>query len=141
MNWFRLDRAGRLLFGSMGALRLAGLEVHGAWAARAVKKTFPQIGSVAFEAQWYGMMGMTSDALPRFHRLAEHVVTFCGYNGRGIGTGTVFGRILADHILGSLSEKDLPLPVTEPDAPVLPAIREAYYEAGAQLAHAVDSWF
>ena len=36
---------------------------------------------------------MTSNALPRFHRLAENVVTFCGYNGRGIGTGTVFGRV------------------------------------------------
>ena len=46
------------------------------------------------------MIGMTRDAVPRFHRLADRVVTFCGYNGRGIGTGTVFGRILADHALG-----------------------------------------
>ena len=140
MNSFRFDRAGRLLFGSIGALRLAGLEVHRAWAARAVKKTFPQIGQVEFEAQWYGMMGMTANALPRFHRLAPNVVTFCGYNGRGIGTGTVFGRLLADHVLGTLSEKDLPLPVTEPDAPALPAAKEAYYEAGAQIAHAVGAW-
>jgi glycine/D-amino acid oxidase-like deaminating enzyme len=140
MNSFRFDQAGRLLFGSIGALRLAGLAVHRAWASRAVKKTFPQIGSVEFEAQWYGMMGMTTNALPRFHRLAENVVTFCGYNGRGIGTGTVFGRVLADHVLGKLSEKDLPLPVTEPDAPALPALRQAYYEAGAQIAHAVGAW-
>jgi glycine/D-amino acid oxidase-like deaminating enzyme len=139
MNSFRFDGAGRLLFGSIGALRFAGLEVHRAWAKRALKKTFPQIGEVAFEAQWYGMMGMTGDALPRFHRLAPNVVTFCGYNGRGIGTGTVFGRVLADHILGKVSEKDLPLPVTEPDAPALPAFREAYYEAGAQIAHAVGA--
>lgn len=141
MNSFRFDRAGRLLFGSIGALRLAGLEVHRAWAARALKKTFPQIGPVKFEAQWYGQMGMTGDALPRFHRLEPNVVTFCGYNGRGIGTGTVFGRLLADHVLGKLSEKDLPLPVTAPDAPALPALREAYYEAGAQVAHALDAWF
>ena len=140
MNSFRFDGAGRLLFGSIGALRFAGLEVHRAWAARAVRKTFPQIGEVEFEAQWYGMMGMTANALPRFHRLAENVVTFCGYNGRGIGTGTVFGRVLADHILGKMSEKDLPLPVTEPDAPALPAVREAYYEAGAQIAHGVGAW-
>jgi glycine/D-amino acid oxidase-like deaminating enzyme len=140
MNSFRFDKAGRLLFGSIGALRFAGLEVHRAWAKRALKKTFPQIGEVAFEAQWYGIMGMTGDALPRFHRLAPNVVTFCGYNGRGIGTGTVFGRLMADHILGKLSEQDLPLPVTEPDAPALPALREAYYEAGAQIAHAVDAW-
>jgi glycine/D-amino acid oxidase-like deaminating enzyme len=139
MNSFRFDQAGRLLFGSIGALRLAGLEVHGAWAKRALKKTFPQIGEVVFEAQWYGMMGMTGNALPRFHRLAPNVVTFCGYNGRGIGTGTVFGRLLADHVLGKLSEKDLPLPVTDPDAPAFPSVREAYYEAGAQVAHAVGA--
>jgi glycine/D-amino acid oxidase-like deaminating enzyme len=140
MNSFRLDGAGRLLFGSIGALRFAGLKVHRAWAARAIKKTFPQIGEVEFEAQWYGMMGMTANALPRFHRLAENVVSFSGYNGRGIGTGTVFGRILADHILGKVREQDLPLPVTEPDAPALPALRQAYYEAGAQVAHAVGAW-
>ena len=139
MNSFRFDQAGRLLFGSIGALRLAGLEVHGAWAKRALKKTFPQIGEVAFEAQWYGMMGMTGNALPRFHRLAPNVVTFCGYNGRGIGTGTVFGRLLAEHVLGTLSEKDLPLPVTDPEAPAFPSFREAYYEAGAQVAHAVGA--
>jgi sarcosine oxidase len=140
MNWFRFDRSGRLLFGSIGALRLAGLEVHRAWASRALRKTFPHIREAAFEAQWYGMMGMTANALPRFHRLAPNVVTFCGYNGRGIGTGTVFGRVLAEHILGNLSEKDLPLPVTEPDAPALPGPRQAYYEAGAQIAHAVGAW-
>ena len=78
-------------------------------------------------------------ALPRFHRLAPNVVTFCGYNGRGIGTGTVFGRLLADHVLGKLSEKDLPLPVTDPEAPAFPSFREAYYEAGAQVAHAVGA--
>jgi glycine/D-amino acid oxidase-like deaminating enzyme len=139
MNSFRFDQAGRLLFGSIGALRVAGLEVHRAWARRALKKTFPQIGEVEFEAQWYGMMGMTSNALPRFHRLAENVISFSGYNGRGIGTGTVFGRLLAEHVLGKLSEKDLPLPVTEPEAPAFPALREAYYEAGAQIAHAVGA--
>ena len=83
---------------------------------------------------------MTDNALPRFHRLAPNVVTFCGYNGRGIGPGTVFGRVLADHILGRVKESDLPLPVSEPDAPALPALKEAYYEAGAQIAHAVGAW-
>ena len=58
----------------------------------------------------------------------------------GASALAVFGRVLADHILGKLSEKDLPLPVTEPDAPTLPALKEAYYEAGAQIAHAVGAW-
>ncbi len=140
LSSFRFDRAGRLVFGSVGALRGTGRAIHRAWAHRALRKLFPRIGAVAFEAEWYGMIGMTHDAVPRFHRLAENVVTFCGYNGRGIGPGTVFGRTLADHVLGRIAEQDLPLPVTTPDAPALPALREAYYEAGAQIAHAVDGW-
>jgi glycine/D-amino acid oxidase-like deaminating enzyme len=139
LSSFRFDRAGRLVFGSVGALRGTGLAVHRAWATRALAKMFPRIGKVEFEAQWYGMIGMTDNALPRFHRLAANVVTICGYNGRGIGPGTVFGRVLAEHILGKLSDKDLPLPVTEPDAPALPALKEAYYEAGAQIAHVVGA--
>ena len=140
MSYFRFDRDGRLMFGSVGALRGTGLAVHRAWAKRALKKTFPRVGDAAFEHQWYGMIGMTKDSVPRFHRLDENVVAFCGYNGRGIGTGTVFGRALADHMLGRIAAKDLPLPVTRPDEPALPALREAYYEAGAQIAHLTGAW-
>ncbi|MBV8103724.1 MAG: FAD-binding oxidoreductase [Hyphomicrobiales bacterium] len=140
LSSFRFDRAGRLVFGSVGALRGTGHAIHRAWAKRALLKIFPNIGRIEFESQWYGMIGMTDNALPRFHRLADHVVTVCGYNGRGIGPGTAFGRVLADHILGRVSEKDLPLPVTEPDAPLLPTLREAYYEAGAQVAHGLGGW-
>ena len=140
MSYFRLDRDGRLVFGSVGALRGTGLAVHRAWASRAIAKLFPQIGRIDFEHAWYGMIGMTGDNLPRFHRLAENVVSFSGYNGRGIGTGTVFGRVLADHVLGRIAEKDLPLPVTTPETPSWTALREAYYEAGAQIAHAAGAW-
>jgi hypothetical protein len=52
----------------------------------------------------------------------------------------VFGRVLADHILGKVNERDLPLPVTEPDSPALPTLKEAYYETGAQIAHAAGAW-
>lgn len=141
LSSFRFDRAGRLVFGSVGALRGTGLAVHRAWAKRALRKIFPRIGPVSFDSHWYGMIGMTSDALPRFHRLAENVVSFSGYNGRGIGTGTVFGRVLADLILGRIADKDLPLPETKPDAPLMPSLREAYYEVGAQIAHGFGAWF
>ncbi len=139
MNSFRFDGAGG--FSSAASAHCVSPVSRSTAPGRSARsrRRFRKIGEVAFEAQWYGMMGMTANALPRFHRLAPNVVTFCGYNGRGIGTGTVFGRLLADHVLGKLSEKDLPLPVTDPDAPALPALREAYYEAGAQVAHAVGA--
>jgi glycine/D-amino acid oxidase-like deaminating enzyme len=137
LSSFRFDQAGRLVFGGVGALRGAGLPIHRAWARRALAELFPLLAGVAFEAEWYGMIGMTSDHLPRFHRLARNIVSFNGYNGRGIGPGTVFGRSLAELALGAIGEADLPLPVSEPKTAPLRHIAEAFYEIGAQAAHFV----
>lgn len=138
LSSFRLDRAGRLIYGSCGALRGTGAAIHRAWATRAALKLYPQLGTVAFETAWYGLIGMTSDNLPRLHRLADGVVAIAGYNGRGIAPGTVLGRLLADHVLGHLAEDDLPLPVTAARAPAFARSREVAYELGAQLVHLID---
>lgn len=135
LSSFRLDRAGRLVIGSVGALRGSGAAVHRRWARRSLKRLFPQLGEVEFEAEWYGKIGMTADALPKLHRLGERALSCSGYNGRGIAPGTVFGRMLADLVTARTAEDDLPLPVTEPRAQPFRGIREAYYEIGAQLAH------
>ncbi len=135
LSSFRMDKAGRLVFGSVGALRSTGAAIHRAWAKRSLKRLFPQLGETEFECEWYGQIGMTDNAVPRFHKFAENVVGFSGYNGRGIAPGTAFGKVIAQHILGDIAENDLPLPATEPKAQAFRAVKEAYYEAGAQIAH------
>jgi glycine/D-amino acid oxidase-like deaminating enzyme len=135
LSSFRMDRRGRLVFGSVGALRGPGTSIHRNWAKRSLARLFPQLGEIEFEAEWYGQIGMTDNALPRLHRFDRNVLGFCGYNGRGIAPGTTFGKILAEHILGRLPEEDMPLPVTDPTTPALRPLKEAYYEAGAQIAH------
>jgi glycine/D-amino acid oxidase-like deaminating enzyme len=139
LSSFRFDQTGRLVFGSVGALRGTGLPIHRAWARRALAKLFPRLAGIEFDGEWYGMIGMTADHLPRFHRLAHNIVSFSGYNGRGIAPGTVFGRCLADLALGAIGEADLPLPVTEPKTALLRHAAEAFYEVGAQAAHFVDA--
>lgn len=141
LSSFRLDRAGRLVFGSVGALDGLGLAVHRAWARRAMAKIFPALADVDFEAAWHGKIGMTPDAVPRLHRPGRNVVAICGYNGRGIAPGTVFGRVLADMALDRVADADLPLPVG-PARPVgLRGPREAFYETGSTLAHLADARF
>ncbi|MBD8653589.1 FAD-binding oxidoreductase [Rhizobium sp. CFBP 13726] len=135
LSSFRMDQAGRLVFGSVGALRGTGLDIHKSWARRSLKRLFPQLGDVEFEAEWYGKIGMTDNALPRFHKFGRNVIGFSGYNGRGISPGTNFGKVLARHILGEITEEDLPLPLTTVMEPGFRTIKEAYYEAGAQIAH------
>jgi glycine/D-amino acid oxidase-like deaminating enzyme len=139
LSSFRLDAAGRLVFGSIGALRGAGRAIHRDWGQRALAKLFPQVRGIAFDHEWYGWIGTTPDALPRLHRLARQVVSFSGYNGRGIAPGTVFGRELARLVLGEVDVDGLPLPESAAAAFGWKPVREAFYEAGAQVAHAAGA--
>lgn len=136
---FRLDRAGRLVIGSVGALRGTGLAVHRQWASRALARIYPQLAGVGFESEWFGSIGMTVDDLPRLHLLAENVVSISGYNGRGIAPGTVFGRVLADFARGVVSEAELPLPVTRAVPACARRAREAMYEYGSAAVHLVTA--
>ncbi|MFG1373944.1 FAD-binding oxidoreductase [Xanthobacter oligotrophicus] len=138
---FRMDAAGRLVFGSVGALDRAGGAIHRAYARRMLARLYPQLGAVAFEAGWHGMIGMTADALPRFHRLGRSGVAVAGYNGRGIAPGTVFGALLADLVLGRVREADLPLPPSAVEVARWRLAREAVYAAGSGLAHLVAARF
>ncbi|MEO5689001.1 MAG: FAD-binding oxidoreductase [Burkholderiaceae bacterium] len=135
LSSWRLDSAGRLVFGSIGALRGSGRTVHRDWGRRALGKLFPALAGIDFEHAWYGWIGTTADALPRFHQLARNVVSFSGYNGRGIGTGTVFGRELARLVLGQVGLDELSLPVAIVAPVAWKPAREAFVEVGAQLAH------
>lgn len=139
LSSLRFDRAGRLVFGSVGALRGPGRGIHRAWGRRALTKLFPQLKNVDFEHEWYGSIGMTSNALPRFHALGRNAVSFSGYNGRGIAPGTTFGRDLARLALGELALDDLSLPRTEIRPAALKPLKEAFYEIGAQAAHFVGA--
>jgi glycine/D-amino acid oxidase-like deaminating enzyme len=135
LSAFRTDAAGRLIVGSVGALRGTGIAVHRGWAQRHVRKLFPQLGEVNFEHEWYGRIGMTNDHLPRLHAPAENMIALAGYNGRGIAPGTVFGRELARHIAGEVPLDGMFLPVTTAQNAPFRAVREGYYELGAQVAH------
>ncbi len=141
MTSFRMDQAGRLVFGSIGALRGTGTAVHRGWAKRALRRLFPGLGpeidNVGFEAEWYGTIGMTADNLPRFHSYGERMIGFSGYNGRGIAPGTTFGRLLASYVQGEIGDDDLPLPVTSVEAAPFRGAKQLVYEVGAQAAHFV----
>lgn len=125
-----------------GVLGMVATPLFGAWVDASKRKRMLIIipvvlvtAKVEFECEWYGKIGMTDNALPRFHRFAPNVVGFSGYNGRGIAPGTVFGRTLAQLILREIGEDELPLPVSDIREPSFRGMKEAYYETGAQIAH------
>ena len=108
----RRDQAGRLIIGSMGSV-VGGTEgLTRRWAERKLRHLFPDLGALEFADAWHGQIAFTPDHLFRIHRLDDGLYSPVGYNGRGITTGTMFGRALADLFSGA-SEDSLPLPITD----------------------------
>lgn len=139
LSSLRLDREGRMIFGSVGALREWDASIHRNWARRELLGLFPQLGAIQFDHEWYGWIGMTKDALPRFHRLGRNVISMSGYNGRGIAPGTTFGRDLARLAAGRITDADLSVPVTGLVPRAFRGMRESFYEVGAAAAHLMDA--
>ena len=109
----RRDKYDRLIIGSMGRIhgnRKSGITKR--WASAQLKRLFPDLGPVEFDNIWYGEIAMTPTHLPGVHQLDRNLYTSIGYNGRGITTGTIFGKALAD-MISSSSPDGLPLPITQ----------------------------
>lgn len=127
---YRRDAFDRLLIGTMG--RIIGTKDKGLtrrWAAKQIKRIFPELGDVQFDEAWHGQIAMTPDHIPRIFELDEGLWTSIGYNGRGITTGTLFGQSLADLLTG-MDPKDLPLPVTSPEAAPRRKFTSSFYDLG-----------
>ena len=108
----RRDAFGRIIIGSMGKLIGGPNGLSRRWAARTLRRLFPDLGDVEFEESWHGSIALTPDHLPRIHRLDEGLYTPIGYNGRGITPGTMFGKAMAELLSGG-QEADLPIPITD----------------------------
>lgn len=133
----RRDAFDRLLIGSMG--KVVGTKDHGLshrWAQKQIARIFPELGPVEFDEAWHGQIAMTPDHLPRIYELDQNLFTPIGYNGRGITTGTIFGKTMAD-LLAGMDRADLPLPITDvktvPTAPIVSLLYQTAFTANQLL--------
>ncbi len=140
LSSYRLDQAGRLIVGSVGQVENWAYGLHKRWVRRTINSVFPQIGDIGIEHGWWGRIAMTTNHIPRFHVLDRDLVMVTSYNGRGIGPGTLFGKLLADYVqTGAIEE--IPLPVTKMEPIHFKGLRDLFYEAGARMYHDVQRRF
>jgi len=60
--------------------------------AARLKRLWPEIGDVSFDHVWNGYVGMTTDFLPRIHRLGPDAYAWAGCNGRAVALSISLGR-------------------------------------------------
>jgi len=137
LSSYRLDQAGRLIVGSVGRVDRFAYGLHKRWAMRTISRVFPQVVQPKLEYAWDGRIAMTPDHIPRFHILGPGYVTITSYNGRGIGPGTLFGKLMADFLLNE-NNNNIPLPVSDTKPVHMRGARGLGYEAGARLIHFVQ---
>lgn len=85
--------------------------------AERLKRLWPQIGKVEFDYVWNGYVGMTTDFLPRIHRLGPGAFGWTGCNGRAVALSIALGDELSKAVRG-VPEPDLALPFSNP-APIV----------------------
>ncbi len=113
LHFMRYDARNRLVTG--GALMVkvnARSRLEQRLGAR-LQRIFPELGDVAFDYLWNGYVGMTSDFMPRFHRLGPRGYAWVGCNGRGVGLSVALGRRFAQALQGA-APGELGLPLTDP---------------------------
>lgn len=137
MTSSRIDSAGRLVMSSAG--RLAGFQrgPRESWMTRNRQRLFPQTRGLRWEYRWSGQVGVTDSRILRIQSIAPGIHAPAGYNGRGIGPGTVIGKHLAGALVRGGFE-EFPFPVEPPHRESMRNLRAAFYEFGTLALQIAD---
>ncbi|WP_108859178.1 FAD-binding oxidoreductase [Ruegeria sp. Alg231-54] len=140
MTSFRMDQEGRFVIGAMGDLDQAGGGIHKSWIKRKLAQLYPQLADQPLVEGWHGRIAMTSDHIPKITQIGPNALSVHGFSGRGIGPGTVFGRLVAQSLLQD-DPSLLPVPAVPEYQEKWIGLRRAYFETGAALTHFVKARF
>lgn len=78
-----------------------------------LQRMFEHLGEVRFDYVWNGYLGMTSDYMPRVHRLGPDGYAWAGCNGRGVALSIAMGREMARAVCGT-PVTELAMPLSDP---------------------------
>ena len=125
----RIDHDGRLVMSAPGRLPGSQRTTRKNWLIRKRDRLYPQLKGTPWAYQWSGQVGVTSTKILRVQLLAPGLFAPAGYNGRGIGVGTVMGKQLAETI-ASGNRDDFPFPIEALYREKWSKIRAGYYDYG-----------
>jgi len=129
MTSTRIDATGRLVMSCAGSLHGIKRVIRQNWMKRMRARIYPETKRLPWEYYWSGQVGVTSSKILRVQLLAPGVFAPAGYNGRGIGPGTVIGKHLAQTLISG-NRNEFPFPVEALYREKRRRIQALYYEYG-----------
>jgi gamma-glutamylputrescine oxidase len=107
IDYFRLARDGRLLFGGGENYRASFPRDIASFVRPYMLKIYPDLADVAIDYAWGGTLAITMNRLPHFGRLSPRVYFAQGYSGHGIALAHLAGKLIAEAIQGSAARFDV----------------------------------
>lgn len=100
LDYYRLSRDNRLIFGGAGALFSFNQKAIQKTMKKRIGKLFPALRDIEIDFIWSGMVGVTPNRLPEIGRLSDNVFFARGFSGHGMALGTFVGKSIATRIAG-----------------------------------------
>jgi len=123
VNYFRLSRDGRLLFGGGESYGYRFPADIAAKVRRPMLRLFPQLAETRIDHAWGGTLAITVDRMPHFARPRPGILSISGYSGHGVGMATLAGKLAAEAIAGQAERFDVMATIPRPRFPGGAALR------------------
>jgi gamma-glutamylputrescine oxidase len=128
LDYFRLSRDGRLLFGGRASYsNLTPPNLRAVMRSR-MTRVFPQLSTPAlrqldFEYLWGGTIDISLNRAPHWGRLGSNVYFAQGFSGHGVAAAGLAGRVIAEAIRGQNERLDVYARIEHRDFPGGRALR------------------
>jgi gamma-glutamylputrescine oxidase len=99
VNYYRLSRDGRLIFGGGERYTPDPPADIAAFVRPHMERVFPQLKGAAIDHAWGGLVSITRTRLPHLGRMGE-VVFAHGYSGQGVLLSTLAGKLAVEALCG-----------------------------------------
>ena len=106
LDYFRLSRDHRLLFGGRASYSSYPPPNLRAVMQRRIRNVFPQLGEVPVDYLWGGYVDISLNRAPHWGRMGGNVYFAQGFCGPGVATTGLAGRLLAEAIRGQSRRLD-----------------------------------
>ena len=107
LDYFRLSRDHRMLFGGRVSYSRVPPPGLGARMRQRMVQVFPQLGDVRLDYVWGGYVDITMNRAPHWGRLQPNLYFAQGFSGHGIAATGLAGRVIAESIAGQAERLDV----------------------------------
>ncbi len=107
VDYYRRSKDTRMLFGGRASYSGITPPALGEYMRPRMTAVFPQLKEVKIDYAWGGNIAITSNRIPDCGRLSPNVYYAHGYSGQGVVLANMYGKLMAECVMGTAERFDL----------------------------------